>query len=303
MVNPLLLAWGTLFLTQFLQILQSSLGWRLTVKRSSCRTTDGAQVPLDCVRVSLTLVATGRASQAPTRRQGLTRVASWNTCGLSVVSQQLELEGCLLANGVGICAIQESHEPLYGLVEHFRHYRWLGKPLRKQGARAAGGVGFLVHGSLVGDVCALDGTGSQEVQWLRVNGSIDEARPLLLASVYMPCAPTCRTARVACDDTSFDLLQADVVRSQQEGPGILLGDFNGRVGRAQEPDARIGQFGEDHVNANGRRLVALLEQTDLYALYGRRKEPSGGSMFTRSNWTMNHYSVIDYVLVDSQLYG
>lgn len=280
-------------------LLRRSLGWRLTVKRSSRRTTDRGPVPLACVRVQV--VATSRAARASTGRQRLTRVASWNACGLSTVSKQLELEDCLLANGVAVCAIQESRES-ESMAQHFRHYRWLGKPRRNQGSRPSGGVGFLVHGSIVESVCAFSGSGAQEVLWLRIDGSSDEAPPLLLASVYMPCNPTSRAAQDACN-TSFDLLQAEVVRYQQEGPVVLLGDFNGRVGCAREPDARIGQHGEAHVNDNGRRVVNLLEQADMYALNGRRQEPTGGPMFTRSNWTLGHHSVIDYVLVDSRIYG
>ncbi len=113
-------------------------------------------------------------------------------------------------------------------------YRWLGKPRREYSCRAAGGLGFLLHGSLFESGSALEGTGTQEVQWwLRVGGSNDEATPLMLASVYMPCNPVSRPARDACD-TAFDLLQADVVRSQQDGTIVLLGDVNGRVGLAQD---------------------------------------------------------------------
>ena len=242
-----------------------------------------------------------QAPRVPAGRQKLTRLASWNACGLSTVSKQLELEDCLLANGVIVCAIQESHQS-GSMAQHFRHYRWLGKPRRCQGTRPAGGVGFLVHNSIVGDVCAFNGSGAQEVLWLRVDGSSGEAPPLLLASVYMPCNPTSRAAQDACD-TAFDLLQAEVVRYQQEGPVVLLGDVNGRVGRAQEPNARIGQYGEDHVNDNGRRLANLLEQTDSYALNGRRLEPTGGPMFTRSNSALAQHSVINYVLVDSRTYS
>ncbi len=52
----------------------------------------------------------------------------------------------------------------------------------------------------------------------------------MLASAYMPCNPATAhwAARDACD-TACDLLQADVVRSQQEGPVVLLGDIAGRL--------------------------------------------------------------------------
>jgi endonuclease/exonuclease/phosphatase family metal-dependent hydrolase len=43
---------------------------------------------------------------------------------------------------------------------------------------------------------------------------------------------------------------------------ILMGDFNGRVGR-KTWDLVVGNHGEDHINENGARLLELCDQFSL----------------------------------------
>ena len=166
--------------------------------------------------------------------------------------KQKELEDTLLGMGIGICAVQESHEKA-NMALHFTHYQWVG---RHREGRLGGGVGFLVHSSLVHAVSVADTTGAQEVMWLIVDGSSREAAPLVLASVYLPCNAQTRAEQDTCA-RAFELLEADVVHFQQKGRVVLLGDFNGRVGQALEANAPIGMYGEDRVNWNGTLFTAI----------------------------------------------
>ena len=266
------------------------LNWRVTVKQVARRTTDlGPPLPLP---------ETPRWTEPhhwalPSRGSEI-RVASFNACGLSTTKQK-ELEDVLLDMGIGICAVQESHERA-NMALHLTQYTWIGRPRKGLG----GGFGFLVHSSLVRDVSVADTTGAQEAMWLIVDGSCREAAPLILASVYLPCNPNSAVLKEKCA-RAFELLEADLVRFQQKGRVVLLGDFNGRVGQALEADAPIGMFGEERSNWSGRQLIAMLERTKMFAVNGRSRQYLGYPQYTRSAWNGERHfeSVIDYIVIDA----
>ena len=136
--------------------------------------------------------------------------------------------------------------------------------------------------------------------WLKIGPAGPRAaggRPLHLCVAYMPdCSkPRAEVGR------AYAQLTADVSAMQALGAEVvLLGDFNARVGSADQPGARTGQYGEQVVTPAGRDLCALLDCCDLYALNGRH--PAAAPAYTRRKPNRDgtvEQSVLDYILVDS----
>ena len=275
-------------------ILRKNLNWRVTVKQVKRRANDvGPPLPLP----ETPKWVEPHHWALPSRGHEI-RVASFNACGLSAMKQK-EIEDALMGMGIGICAVQESHEKA-NMALHFTHYQWVGRPRKGLLKSGGGGVGFLLHNSLVSDVSVADTRGAQEAMWLIVDGSCREAAPLILASVYLPCNPNTRADKEICA-RAFELLEADVVRFQQQGRVVLLGDFNARVGQALEAGAHIGMYGEARSNWNGAQFTAMLERTKMYAVNGRIREYLGYPQYTRSAWNgeVHSSSSIDYIAVDA----
>ena len=223
------------------------------------------------------------------------RVGSINARGMTQ-SKQKEIEDLLLENGVSICAVQESHEK-GTMAHHFLHFTWIGRPRGRDHIKKGrgGGVGFLVHNTLVANVSVGDTTGSQEVMWLLVDGSGSENLPLVLASIYMPC----ESYRTADRALAFEILGADLVRYQQRGRVVLLGDFNARVGQAIVDGDHIGRYGETTINGNGKRLISMLSRNSMYVVNGRFRQELGVPQYTyRSTIYEEAGSVLDYIVVD-----
>ena len=80
----------------------------------------------------------------------------------------------------------------------------------------------------------------QEVMWLLVDGSASENLSVVLASIYIPN----ETYPVPGRDAGFERLGADLVRYQQRGRVVLMGDFNARVRQALLGEDHIGRYGE-----------------------------------------------------------
>ena len=115
------------------------------------------------------------------------------------------------------------------MVQHFLHYTWIGRPQGRDHRKKerGGGVGFLVHNSMVADDLVGDTTSSQKVTWLLVDGSAAVNLPFLLAGIDIPN----KSYPVADRDVAFERLGADLVRYRQRGRVVLMGDFNARVGQ------------------------------------------------------------------------
>ena len=269
--------------------LWSKLAWKVSVKQCARRTTEsGPPLPLLMTHE----ISPQWAMPSGNREM---RVGTINARGMTQ-SKQMEIEDLLLEYGVSICAVQESHER-GSMAQHFLHYTWISRPRSRDHIKKGrgGGVGFLVHNSLVANVSVGDTTGSQEVMWLLVDGSGAENLPLILASVYMPC----ESYRTADRDLAFERLGADLVQYQQRGRVVLLGDFNARVGQALVDDDHIGRYGETTINGNGKRLITMLSQNNMYVVNGRYRQELAIPQYTyRSTVYEEAGSVLDYVVVD-----
>ncbi|KAK6018885.1 hypothetical protein OSTOST_15498 [Ostertagia ostertagi] len=64
-------------------------------------------------------------------------------------------------------------------------------------------------------------------------------------------------------DAFYDQLE-EVIRTEKSFYKFIVGDFNARIGKVEEKEDRIGQFGIGERNENGNRLAGLMSATRLF---------------------------------------
>ena len=144
---------------------------------------------------------------------------------------------------------------------------------------------------MIGKVGFITTVAYEESVWMKVRGERGRLA-LYRGCVYMPTDST----SVAVLDTCYERLKEDVPSFREREKVVLLGDFNGRVGKAADDDDVIGRFGEDTCNASGNKLISLLHEVELVGCNGRQ-------LGSEPEWTRVRpsKSVIDYILMDEQL--
>jgi len=132
--------------------------------------------------------------------------------------------GCTLHSlGLHIVGVQESHEDSRSVIQ-VPGFRWFGKP--RQG-RSKGGMGFLVLEALISEIEIFSDDSHLESIWLRLKGNRGQCS-WFIGCVYMAPSPA------AFEDDYYSKLLDDIAGFQQRGQVSVLGDFNARVGRAQQ---------------------------------------------------------------------
>ncbi|KAK6741073.1 hypothetical protein RB195_009121 [Necator americanus] len=138
-------------------------------------------------------------------------------------------------------------------------------------SRNVGGVGFVVHPSVVHLV------DSHEILSPRL--AILRLRPLRQKSISII---NCYSPTSTADDSELDAFYEEleeVVRNEKSFYKFVVGDFNAKLGKATEEEYRIGRFGLGDRNENGNRLAGLLSAARLF---------HGNSLFMKKDhrrWT------------------
>ncbi|KAK6755318.1 hypothetical protein RB195_013971 [Necator americanus] len=141
----------------------------------------------------------------------------------------------------------------------------------KVSSRNVGGVGFVVHPSVVHLV------DSHEILSPRL--AILRLRPLRQKSISII---NCYSPTSAADDSELDAFYEEleeVVHNEKSFYKFVVGDFNAKLGKATEEEYRIGTFGLGDRNENGNRLAGLLSAARLF---------HGNSLFMKKDhrrWT------------------
>ena len=149
------------------------------------------------------------------------------------ILKQLEIDGVLLQARQHILAVQESHESAASHID-LPGYRWLGNP---GVGRRKGGIGFLVIISLLPEIEECKAAAHPESLWLCVAGPRGE-RSLYVGCVYMPPVPA------AEEERHYAALMEDILRFQEKGQVVVLGDFNARDGWAAANLDALAGLGE-----------------------------------------------------------
>lgn len=238
------------------------------------------------------------ASATVTRKErGKFKAGSLNVRGLKIASQIDKASdiGAVLRNkGVNICAVQETWlDPAIDEIT-LPGYRFVGSAGYATCTRLGGGTGFLIGDELMANVETLSWKSKLYAQatWVRVRGS-KRSNHLILASVYVPPVSDTRTsAEVAVD---FANLTNDIAHWSMKGEVLVCGDFNARIGNSEdesgEKHARVPRFGEHVLNTEGRVMIQLMNQCDLFSL-GNRFGPDVNFTCLRAQGN----SVVDYLL-------
>ncbi|KAK6764527.1 hypothetical protein RB195_024738 [Necator americanus] len=112
-------------------------------------------------------------------------------------------------------------------------------------SRNVGGVGFVVHPSIVHLV------GSHEILSPRL--AILRLRPLRQKSISVI---NCYSPTSAADESELDAFNKEleeVIRNEKSFYEFVVGDFNAKLGKATEEEYRIGRFVLWNRNENGNR--------------------------------------------------
>ena len=122
--------------------------------------------------------------------------------------------------------------------------------------RNVGGVGFVVHPSIVHLVDSHEIL-SPRLAILRLHPP--RRKTISIINCYSPTS--------SADELELDAFYEEleeVIRSEKSFYKFVVGDFNARIGIAEEAEHRIGRFGLGLRNNNGNRLVGLLSAARLY---------------------------------------
>ncbi|KAK6760044.1 hypothetical protein RB195_021531 [Necator americanus] len=167
-------------------------------------------------------------------------------------------------------------------------------------SRNVGGVGFVVHPSVVHLV------DPHEILSPRL--AILRLRPLRQKSISII---NCYSPTSAADDSELDAFYEEleeVVRNEKSFYKFVAGDFNAKLGKATEEEYRIGRFGLGDRNENGNRLAGLLSAARLLhgnSLFMKKDHrrwtwdsPNGGTraeignILTNRKWCLLDVSVV-----------
>ena len=211
------------------------------------------------------------------------RFGSWNVGTMN--KKSVEIADELWRRKVDVCAVQET--------------RWKGERTRFVGAAGerykfwwkgddgSGGVGIMVKEELVDKVIAVERKSDRVIVVVMSFGKV----MVRVISAYAPQQSRKEEEKVKFYDDVSEVIS-------QVGPDefvVLLGDFNGHVGRnADGYEGVHGGFGYGERNDEGRRLLELADAHGMVV---------GNTLFTRSlersitYRSGEHKSMIDYVLV------
>ncbi|KAK6761046.1 hypothetical protein RB195_022203 [Necator americanus] len=138
-------------------------------------------------------------------------------------------------------------------------------------SRNVGGVGFVVHPSVVHLVDSHE-TLSPRLAILRLRTL--RQKSISIMNCYSPTS--------AADESELDAFYEEleeIVRNEMSFYKFAVGEFNAKLGKATEEECRIGRFGLGDRNENGNRLAGLLSAARLF---------HGNSLFMKKDhrrWT------------------
>jgi hypothetical protein len=226
-------------------------------------------------------------------------IAYANVCGLTQI-KALELREEMQRCNIDILGIAETWEGKCQPTD-IPGYAFISKP---RAGGNGGGIGFYVSRTFTHIVRTHMDTELPEAMWLQIDSKRLGSPPLFLGMIYIPPSQLTTAALAA---QTYRALSTDIIRFKQLGEVAILGDFNSRVGCADEPHTHIGQYGENvPADTAGKELKALLQLTDMYTLNGRTPNMVNGThtpAYTRTRTLRTddtvqvQQSILDYVLV------
>ncbi|KAK6764377.1 hypothetical protein RB195_024632 [Necator americanus] len=195
---------------------------------------------------------------------------------------------------------RHTHDSPWRLSQTVEKRRFRGE---KVPSRNVGGVGFVVHPSVVHLV------DSHEILSPRL--AILRLHPLRQKSISII---NCYSPTSAADESELDAFYEEleeVVRNEKSFYKFVVGDFNAKLGKATEEEYRAGRFGLGDRNENGNRLAGLLSAARLChgnSLFMKKdhrrwtwESPNGVTraeidhILTNRRWCLLNVSIVTYL--------
>lgn len=214
------------------------------------------------------------------------RIGTWNIRSLNDKEEELIEE--FERSKLDILAITETKKKGNGIIELERGHILMYSGVNQE-TRAAEGVGCIIKEELRKSILNWEFiTG----KLLKVELQIDKQNKITLVIVYGPGEDEIARKK----DEFWE--QISEITESINGRVLLLGDFNGRVGkRNNDPIDVIGNQGEIHRNNNGERLISFCVNNNLIVTNTFYKHKDIHK-FTREVKSRNEKSIIDYFLVN-----
>lgn len=150
-----------------------------------------------------------------------------------------------------------------------------------------GGVGFIVHKSLVNNVVKIESV-STRVACLILR--ITKRYSLKVIQVYAPTS--------AHPDDEIEAMYEDINRAihvSKTHYTVVMGDFNAKLGKRCGDELRVGEFGTGRRNHRGQLLAGFMEREGLYMMnsFFRKREHRKWTWMSPDGETKNE---IDFIM-------
>ena len=136
---------------------------------------------------------------------------------------------------------------------------------REGDQQSQGGVGFLVHRSLINNIITIESVSSRVVYLIL---RISKRYSLKVIQVYAPTS--------SHPDDEVETMYEDVSRAIHTSKThftVVMGDFNAKLGKKSDDELRVGQFGYGQRNPRGQRLADFLEKEGLFMMNSFFQKP------------------------------
>lgn len=216
-------------------------------------------------------------------------LATYNGRSLRLDEHLAELEAELSRINwsiLGLCEVRREGEDTITLDSgHLLYFR--------EGDRASqGGVGFLVHKTLAGNVVEVSSV-SNRVAYLVLK--LTDRYSLKVVQVYAP------TSTHSDDEveTMYEDISNALHGTTSTFYSVVMGDFNAKVGVQKRGESRIGRHGLGRRNHRGQMLVNFLEMQGLYLMNSFFKKKPHRRWTWRSPDTVTR-NEIDFIMTNKR---
>ncbi|XP_013144778.1 PREDICTED: uncharacterized protein LOC106108224 [Papilio polytes] len=158
---------------------------------------------------------------------------------------------------------------------------------REGDQQSQGGVGFIVHKSLVNNVVKIESV-STRVAYLILR--ISKRYSLKVIQVYAPTSTH--------SDDEVETMYEDISRAMHSSKTfytIVMRDFNAKIGKRDGGELRVGNFGYGQRNHRGHLLASFMEKEGLYMMnsFFRKQEQRKWTWISPDGVTKNE---IDFIM-------
>nr|XP_037868983.1 craniofacial development protein 2-like [Bombyx mori] len=196
----------------------------------------------------------------PSQRQ--LALVTYNVRTLRLDEKLIELEeemNKLRWDVIGLSEIRREGEDTKTLQSgHLFYYR-------EGEQKSQGGVGFIVHKSLINNIVAIESVSSRVVYLVL---KISKRYSLKIVQVY---APSTSHPDDEVEATYEDISRA--IRDSQSHFTVVMGDFNAKLGRRGDDELKVGPFGFGQRNPRGQMLADFMEKEGLFMMNSFFKKP------------------------------